>query len=129
MYRKTPSLTALTLLAALLLGSTGTVFAKNTGFRFIANEKSSTITVLDSNDEIVRTLPSCARPRGMHFTADRQAFFVGCADDDVIAIYDTKTQELIGRIRNVAAPETFDLHPNGIHLYVSNEEDLSLIHI
>jgi len=123
MNKKTPSRIAVILPLVLCLGGAGSVLAKNTGLRFIANEKSSTITVLNSNDEIVRTLPSCARPRGMHFTADREAFFVGCADDDVIAIYDTETQELIGRIRNVAAPETFDLHPNGIHLYVSNEED------
>jgi len=59
----------------------------------------------------------------MHFSQDRKSFFVGCADDSVIAIYDVATQELVGRIVNVAQPETFDLHPNGKHLYVSNEED------
>jgi DNA-binding beta-propeller fold protein YncE len=81
------------------LAAATSVLARNTGLRFVANEKSSTITVLDINDELIRTVPSCARPRGMHFTADRTAFFVGCADDDVIAIYDTATQELVDRIR------------------------------
>ena len=116
---------ALVLLAGTLVMPAGAV-AKNTGLRFVANERSNTITVLDSNDQVTRTFETCARPRGMHFAADRKTFFVGCADDDVIAIYDAATQELVGRIRNVAAPETFDLHPNGRHLYVSNEEDAAI---
>jgi len=126
MRRKSHMFAAATLATVLFLANASLVLAKNTGLRFVANEKSSTITVLDSNDEIIRTFPSCARPRGMHFTASREAFLVGCADDDVIAIYDIATQALVGRIRNVAAPETFDLHPNGIHLYVSNEEDAAV---
>ncbi len=97
--------------------------AKQTGLVFVSNEKSSTITVLDADDEIVTTLETCARPRGMHFSADRSEFFVGCADDSVIAVYDVATQKLVRRIRNVEQPETFDLHPNGRHLYISNEED------
>ncbi len=97
--------------------------AKNTGLVFVGNEKSNTITILDRDNRIVKTMETCARPRGMHFSADRTEFFVGCADDSVIAIYDVTTQELLRRIRNVEEPETFDLHPNGRHLYISNEED------
>ena len=41
----------------------------------------------------------------------------------MIAIYDSDTLELTGRIRGVPAPETFDLHPDGRRLIVSNEED------
>jgi PQQ-dependent catabolism-associated beta-propeller protein len=89
--------------------------AKDSGLIFVSNEKDSTITVLDADDK--------ARPRGMHFSRDRTAFYVGCADDSLIAVYDVASQELIGRIINVAQPETFDLHPNGRHLYISNEED------
>ena len=59
----------------------------------------------------------------MHFSHDRSQFYVGCADDSTIAIYDIATHKLVKRIRNVEEPETFDLHPDGIHLYVSNEED------
>jgi len=99
------------------------VAAKNTGLIFISNEKSSTITVLDGSGKVVRSFETCARPRGMHFSADRTQFYVGCADDSLIAIYDVITQKLVGRIRGVEEPETFDLHPNGRHLYISNEED------
>lgn len=107
---------------ALILVSVS-VAAKNTGLIFISNEKSSTITVLDASGKVVRSFGTCARPRGMHFSADRMKFYVGCADDSLIAIYEVATQKLVGRIRGVEEPETFDLHPNGRHLYISNEED------
>ncbi len=89
----------------------------------VPNERGDTLTILSSDFEVVDTIETCARPRGVHFSADRASFFVGCADDDMIAIYDTKTLELRGRIRGVPAPETFDLHPDGRRLIVSNEED------
>ena len=50
--------------------------AKNTGLIFIGNEKSSTITVLNQDNEIIKTFDSCARPRGMHFSEDRTEFFL-----------------------------------------------------
>ncbi len=56
------------------------VAAKNTRLIFISNEKSSTITVLDGSGKVVRSFETCARPRGMHFSADRTQFYVGCAD-------------------------------------------------
>jgi YVTN family beta-propeller protein len=111
------------LLAASLLISSEAAQARNTGLIFVSNEKSSTITVLDQNDQVIESIETCARPRGMHFNHDRTQFFVGCADDSQIAIYDVETRQLVGRIRGVEEPETFDLHPNGRHLYISNEED------
>jgi PQQ-dependent catabolism-associated beta-propeller protein len=115
----------LRIIGSALLVSTALVGAAiaATGNRIVANEKSSTLTVLDSRDRLVETVPTCGRPRGMIFTPDRKQFLVGCADDNLIAIYDVATLKLVRRITNVAAPETFDLHPDGRHLYVSNEED------
>ncbi|MGB5496206.1 MAG: PQQ-dependent catabolism-associated beta-propeller protein, partial [Sedimenticolaceae bacterium] len=89
----------------------------------VPNERGDTLSVLSSDHQVVQTVDTCARPRGIHFNADRSAFFLACADDDLIAVYDTATLELIGRIRGVPAPETFDLHPDGRRLIVSNEED------
>lgn len=114
-----------TLLAVFLslAAPAGTAEARQTGLVFVSNEKDSTITVLSLDGQVVRSFDTCARPRGMHFSQDRNQFYVGCADDSVIVIYDAATQEVVGRIRNVEEPETFDLHPNGKHLYISNEED------
>ena len=93
------------------------------GLAIVSNERSDTLTILGPDHQVVDSMETCARPRGMHFSADRSEFFVGCADDDQIAIYDTATRALKRRIRGVPAPETFDLHPDGRRLIVSNEED------
>ena len=100
----------------------GSAYPKGTNLVFVSNEKSNTITVLDTNHRVIKNLKTCRRPRGMHFSADRTQFYVGCADDSQISIYDVASQKLVGRIRGVEEPETFDLHPNGRHLYISNEE-------
>jgi PQQ-dependent catabolism-associated beta-propeller protein len=108
---------------AVCLALAGSPIAAGTGNIIVSNEKSSTLTVLDASDTVVKSIETCARPRGMHFSADRTQFYVGCADDDQIAIYDTKSLELVGRILDVEEPETFDLHPDGRRLVISNEED------
>jgi PQQ-dependent catabolism-associated beta-propeller protein len=97
--------------------------AKGTGKVFISNEKSSTLTILDQAGKVLQTIESCARPRGMAFNLDRTALYVGCGDDNTIALYDIATLRLVRRYRNIAAPETFALHPDGRHLYISNEDD------
>jgi YVTN family beta-propeller protein len=97
--------------------------AKGTGKVFVSNEKSSTITVLDASGKVLHAVDTCARPRGMKFNPQRTAIYVGCADDNMIALYDLATMKLGRRYRSISAPETFDLHPNGRHLYISNEDD------
>ena len=71
--------------------------AAASGMIFISNERDNTITVLNPAHEVVETIQTCARPRGMHFSADRSQFYVGCADDGLIAIYETATRKLVGR--------------------------------
>lgn len=100
-----------------------TALAGGTGRAIVPNERSDTLTILSPEHQVVKTVGTCSRPRGVHFNADRSAFFVACADDDSIVVHDTETFELIGRIRGVPSPETFDLHPDGRRLIVSNEED------
>ena len=97
--------------------------AKATGKVFVSNEKSSTLSVLDLAGKVVQTIETCARPRGMTFNPERTAIYVGCGDDNTIALYDLASLRLVRRYRNIAAPETFDLHPDGRHLYISNEDD------
>ncbi len=87
------------------------VAAKDTGKVFVSNEKSSTLTVLDASGKVLQSVGTCARPRGMKFNPERTAIYVGCADDNMVALYDLATMKLVRRYRNIAAPETFDLHP------------------
>ena len=101
----------------------GLGIADPTGLAIVPNERSDTLSILSPDHQVIRTVETCARPRGVHFSQDRSQFYVGCADDDLIAIYDTASLDLVGRIVGVSAPETFDLHPDGRRLIVSNEED------
>ena len=111
------------LFALAIFAASECAVAKGTGLVFVANEKSNTITVLGADHRVVDSFPTCGRPRGMHFTADRTGFFLACGDDDTIAVYDIATRKLTKRFRDIADPETFDLHPDGRHLYASNEDD------
>jgi PQQ-dependent catabolism-associated beta-propeller protein len=110
-------------LAGFCVVAVPTALAQGSGVAIVANERSNTLTVLSPDHTVIGQVDSCARPRGMHFSANRDEFFVACADDDQIAVYETATRTLLRRIRNVPAPETFDLHPDGRRLIVSNEED------
>ncbi len=84
-------------LGALALFAAGAAQAKGTGLIFVSNEKGSTISVLDAKTQaVIRTVETCRRPRGMHFNHDRTLFYVGCADDDQIAVYDVASVELVG---------------------------------
>jgi len=89
----------------------------------VSNERGNTLTVLSLDGDFIQEISTCGRPRGMHFSQDKSNFFVGCADDNLVLIYDSETLAVSGRITNVFAPETFDLHPDGDRLIVSNEED------
>ncbi len=84
---------------------------------YVSDEKSNTLTVLDGNSyQVIHSIKTCKRPRGVHFSKDRKQFFVGCAEDNVIAVYNTANGNRIGRIRNIAEPETFDLTPMARYL-------------
>ena len=97
--------------------------AKDTGLIYVTNEKSSTLTVLNAANEVVKSVKTCARPRGMRTTVDRTKLIIACGDDDTIAIYDIATLKLTKRYRGIKDPETFAIHPDGKHLYISNEDD------
>ena len=118
-----PNQATVILFATAILFASHNAEAKNTGQIFVTNEKSSTITVLNLSHEVVETFPVCSRPRGIKFTADHNGFFLACGDDDTIAIYDIKTRKVLKRFRDIPDPETFDLHPDGKHLFASNEND------
>ena len=108
------------IIVVLLAAAPGMAIAAS-GRIYVTNEKSSNITVLDGKSyKVVRSFKTCKRPRGVHFSKDRKQFYVGCADDNVIAVYETATAKLVKRIRGIEEPETFDLAPDGEALGLFN---------
>ena len=96
------TIAVLAAMLSMLTGTAGGAGAEPSGRIYVSNEKSSTITILDAaTGEVIGGFETCARPRGMHFNLDRTQFFVGCADDNVIAVYDAASANLVQRIRKM----------------------------
>ena len=96
--------------------------AKATGKVFISNEKSSTLSILDLAGKVLQTVETCARPRGMTFNPGHTAIYVGCGDDNTIALYDIGTLRLRHRYRKLPHPRRSICILTVEHLYISNED-------
>src|ERR1700688_1371274 len=88
----------------------------------VSNEKANTITVLDADSlAVIKTIPVGQRPRGIVLSEDKNSLFICASDDDAIDVLDLKDYALKEPLPSGPDPETFALHPDGQHLYVSNE--------
>ena len=91
---------------------------------FVSNEKSNTVSVLDSETlEVVDTFDVGQRPRGITLAADGKHLLVAVGDDDTVEVYDTDTYERLHTLPSGPDPELFVLHPSGNPLYIANEDD------
>ncbi len=91
---------------------------------YVSNEKGNSITVIDSETmEVVDTIETGNRPRGITISKDGKTLFVCTSDDDTIEIVDTATRQITGTLPSGPDPELFVLAPDGKRLYVANEDD------
>ncbi|MDH5592291.1 MAG: PQQ-dependent catabolism-associated beta-propeller protein, partial [Gammaproteobacteria bacterium] len=90
---------------------------------FVTNEKSNSVSVIDSRTgEVETTLDIGDRPRGIGLSPDHKTLYVALSEENAIGMVDVATLEMIGKLEAGEDPETFDVHPNG-NLYLSNEDD------
>lgn len=91
---------------------------------FISNEKENTITVIDSEKlEVVHTIKTGNRPRGIILSKDGKWVIVCTSDDNRIEVYDAETFKYVKDLPSGPDPELPILHSSGNPLYVSNEDD------
>ena len=91
---------------------------------WITNEKDDTISVIDVETlEVVRTIPTGERPRGITFSKDFKYVYVCASDSDTVQVLDAETGEILHDLPSGEDPEQFVLHPNDRHLYIANEDD------
>ncbi|HHY49739.1 MAG TPA: hypothetical protein GYA10_08340, partial [Alphaproteobacteria bacterium] len=109
--------------AALLAGGTQ---AAGTGLVFVSTEKGNEVVVLDRELNVVKRIPTSARPRDMHFNADKTLLYVACGDDDAIDVIDVATLAVVDTIPTGPSPEVFAFSPDETRIFVSNEEDSRL---
>ena len=111
------------LLAVLLALMSASVWAEPTHRLFVTNERSDSITVIDSRTGKVETTVDVGnRPRGIGFSPDRKTLYVALSDDNVIGMLDVASLKFLGSFKAGQDPETFDVHTNG-NIYLSNEDD------
>jgi PQQ-dependent catabolism-associated beta-propeller protein len=98
-------------------------YADMTGRIFVTNERSDSISVIDSKtNQIETTVEVGKRPRGIGFSPDHSELYVAVSDENAIAVVDPKTLQVLRKFEAGSDPETFAVHPNG-NIYISNEDD------
>jgi PQQ-dependent catabolism-associated beta-propeller protein len=111
--------------ASLLFAGGAPANAQGTGYVFISNERSNTVTVLDpaTDYKVVRQIETSRRPRDMHFDKAHKLLYVACGDDDTIDVIGVGKLAVTRHIPTGKSPEMFAIAPDGKSLYVSDEDD------
>jgi len=110
------------LVTSLVLLSTS-VWADPTYRLFVTNEKSNSVSVIDSRTgKLETTLEIGDRPRGIGLSPDQKTLYVALSEENAIGMVDVASLKFLGKLAAGEDPETFDVHPNG-NLYLSNEDD------
>ena len=82
---KRPILTAT--IATLLSCAASSAFALTI---FVSNEKDNTVTVIDGKTlEVIKTIPTARRPRGIIASPDGKEVYVAAGDGDIMDVIDT----------------------------------------
>lgn len=91
---------------------------------WVTNEKDDTISVIDvATLEVVRTIPTGERPRGITFSHDFSVVYICASDSDAVQVMDPETGKILHDLPSGEDPEQFVLHPDNRHLYIANEDD------
>ncbi|WP_193141399.1 YVTN family beta-propeller repeat protein [Meridianimarinicoccus sp. MJW13] len=91
---------------------------------WVTNEKDDTISVIDVDTlEVIRTLPTGERPRGITFSHDFSRVYICASDSDTVQVMDPVSGEILHDLPSGEDPEQFVLHPDDRHLYIANEDD------
>ena len=90
---------------------------------FVSNEKSDTVSVIDSRtDQVEATIEVGHRPRGIGFAPDHSALYVALGEEGKIAVIDPKTLKILRKFDCGPDPEAFAVHPDG-NIYISMEDN------
>src|SRR6202142_2807691 len=112
---------------ALGLSLVGFLLSFDSAFAFrayVSNEKGNSISVIDTDKmEVIATVKTGQRPRGIDVSKDGKFVYVAVGDDDTIQVIDTKTYEIVGTLPSGPDPELFIQDPSGKFMYVANEND------
>lgn len=91
---------------------------------WVTNELDDTLSVIDiDTSEVIRTIPTGERPRGITFAHDYSVVYICASDSDAVQVMDPVTGQILHDLPSGEDPEQFVLAPDGRHLYIANEDD------
>lgn len=91
---------------------------------FVSNERDNTVTVLDgSSMEVLKTIKTSARPRGIITSHDGKLVYVCAGDDNRLDVIDVATLEIVDQLDSGPDPELLDVDHAGKRIYIANEDD------
>src|SRR5258708_8859446 len=97
---------------------------------YVSNEKGNSVSVIDTDKmELIATIKTGQRPRGIDVSRDGKSVFVAVGDDDLIQVIDTKSQSVVGDLPSGPDPEQFVLDPAGKILYFPHSNNAILTRI
>ncbi|WP_198158346.1 YVTN family beta-propeller repeat protein [Enterovibrio coralii] len=100
--------------------TTATTFPAVAGKLFISNERDNTVTVVDSKTfELLNTIETGRRPRGLITSPDGKFIYVCVGDDDAIDVVDVETMKVIRQLEPGPDPELLDVDPTGKRIYIA----------
>ena len=77
---------------------------------WVTNEKDDTISVIDIDTlEVVRTIETGERPRGITFNSDYSRVYICASDSDTVQVMDPATGEILHDLPSGEDPEQFVL--------------------
>lgn len=72
----------------------------------LSNEKDNTVTVIDGKTlEVIKTIPTARRPRGIIASPDGKEVYVAAGDGDIMDVIDTAKLEVTRQLDSGPDPE------------------------
>lgn len=91
---------------------------------FVSNERDNTVTVLDGTSmEVLKTIETSARPRGIITSHDGKLIYVCAGDDNRLDAIDVETLQIVQQLDSGPDPELLDVDHAGNRIYIANEDD------
>jgi YVTN family beta-propeller protein len=102
----------------------GLAFNPYTGVAVVANEKSSSVSIVDlATQEVLASIPVGKAPRGVAIDREMNIAVVGSSHDDVITVIDLNTYEALADIPVGKAPEGIAIDEVTHTVFVANHKD------
>jgi YVTN family beta-propeller protein len=92
---------------------------------FASNEKDNTVTVIDGKTlEVIKTIPTARRPRGIIASPDGKEVYVAAGDGDIMDVIDTSKLEITRQLESGPDPELMAVSSRGAGLALSGPAPL-----